>query len=443
MTAPTKEWKPKKPHYIPQPPGKPFKYHCFQCPFTCNEKSHLFNHMKYNLCKNSLSLLSKQSKGSLNIVDEISVTKDTTETPMQNNASEQADDLHEITTAQLTDVHKAQPNDEERSNIPEIVLLPQSDQQPKQNADLLMTKESSKTDRVKTTSSSNMEKTATTHTSAISANSLFQEDPISPILQPTMSSQHGFLPVYNPIPVHNSFLLDYRPQKQAKETEYFYQGLKYSSHAFHYNLYSIYSSYSPYYLCDSYCNHLPSPSHFTPYIKDVQPPGIHPLLPGQILPIHSIPTIPNPALDQTYRFCHSSPSLMYHLQDQTHLTSCSNAEKDQSTMVLPGTLSHVRPDGFHLDSYTMAQREFLYRQEPGIRVSQQSNVQKSPKLGCSLTGSPAGPNATDHTQKESESQKPLDVSGIVSPHDQVEECNTKSPIAKDGSRQGSSTHCER
>ncbi|KAK2508959.1 hypothetical protein MC885_018444 [Smutsia gigantea] len=49
--------KPKKPHYIPRPWGKPYKYKCFQCPFTCLEKSHLYNHMKYSLCKNSLSLL--------------------------------------------------------------------------------------------------------------------------------------------------------------------------------------------------------------------------------------------------------------------------------------------------------------------------------------------------------------------------------------------------
>ncbi|KAL0993546.1 hypothetical protein UPYG_G00109530 [Umbra pygmaea] len=53
--------KPKRPHYIPRPPGKPYKYQCFQCPFTCNEKSHLFNHMKYNLCKNSISLVSQKS----------------------------------------------------------------------------------------------------------------------------------------------------------------------------------------------------------------------------------------------------------------------------------------------------------------------------------------------------------------------------------------------
>lgn len=55
------ERKPKRPHYIPRPPGKPFKYQCFQCPFTCNEKSHLFNHMKYNLCNNSISLVSQKN----------------------------------------------------------------------------------------------------------------------------------------------------------------------------------------------------------------------------------------------------------------------------------------------------------------------------------------------------------------------------------------------
>ncbi|XP_067860621.1 zinc finger protein 750 [Heptranchias perlo] len=58
----TKDRKPKKPHYIPRPPGKPFKYKCFQCPFTCNEKSHLFNHMKYSLCENSILLVTDQDQ---------------------------------------------------------------------------------------------------------------------------------------------------------------------------------------------------------------------------------------------------------------------------------------------------------------------------------------------------------------------------------------------
>ncbi|XP_078510827.1 zinc finger protein 750 [Lissotriton helveticus] len=57
-----KERKPKKPHYIPRPPGKPYNFKCFQCPFTCNEKSHLFNHMKYGLCKNSITLVTEQDR---------------------------------------------------------------------------------------------------------------------------------------------------------------------------------------------------------------------------------------------------------------------------------------------------------------------------------------------------------------------------------------------
>ncbi|KAK2818296.1 hypothetical protein Q7C36_022229 [Tachysurus vachellii] len=442
MTAPSKEWKPKKPHYIPQPPGKPFMYHCFQCPFTCNEKSHLFNHMKYDLCKNSLSL---QSKISLNTVDEISMTKATTEVPMQNNDSAQLDYLNEMTTVELKDDHNAQPNEEERSNIPERVLLPQSDPQPKQNADLLMNKSSSRTDGTKTVSSNN-EELPTTHTSAFSDDPSFQEDPTSTFHQPPKSFQHEVLPVYNPISIHNSVLLDYKPQEQAQETEYFSQRLKYPSYAINYNLYSTCSSYSPYFVCDNYCNHLPSASHFTPYSGEStkfnsQPLGIHPLLPGQLLPIRSFPTSHNLTLDQTYRFYHSSPSLMYHPQDQTYLTSCSNSIKGHSTMAVPNNLNHVRPDGLRLDLYSMVQRECLLMQEPGIRISQQNKVQMSPKLGCSPTGSPAGPNARDHTQKDS--QKPLDVSGIVSPHDQLEKYNTSSLSAKDGSRQGRSTHRQR
>lgn len=442
MNVPSKQWKPKKPHYIPRPPNKPFKYHCFQCPFTCNEKSHLFNHVKYDLCKNSLSLLFKQGNVSLNTVDEISMATATTEALMQNNVSVQAVDVKEMTTAQLKDDHKAIPNDEERSNIPERVWLPQIDSEPKMNADLLITKASSRSDGVKMAPSSNKEEShVTTHTSVFSDVSPFQEDPTSTIHQPLQSLQHLFLPAYNPIPVHNSFFLDYKPQKQAKETEPFYQGLEYPSNAFHYNLYPIHSSYSPYFLCGNYCNHIPSPPQFPPYVIDALPPGVHPLLPGQLLPIHSIPTIPNPIVDQSYRFYHSNPPpSMYHLTDLTHLTLYNYPEIGQSTMAVPSGVGHVRPDSFHLDSYTMAQRECLLRQEAGIRVSQ---VQMSPKLGYSPTGSPAGPHATDHIQKNSESQKLLDVSGIVPPHDQLEECNTKILSADDGSRQGSSTHWER
>ncbi|XP_048343145.1 zinc finger protein 750 [Sphaerodactylus townsendi] len=80
-----KERKPKKPHYIPRPPGKPFKYKCFQCPFTCNEKSHLFNHMKYGLCKNSITLVSEQDR-----VQSIKCSKSSSLEPKQINQTDPA-----------------------------------------------------------------------------------------------------------------------------------------------------------------------------------------------------------------------------------------------------------------------------------------------------------------------------------------------------------------
>lgn len=392
--------------------------------------------MKYDLCKNSLSLISNQGKISVNTVDEISMTTATTEAPRQNNVAVQTDDLKEKTTAQLTDGHKVPTNEEERSNTTKSVWLPQKDPEPKMNADLLVAKASSRTDGVKNSALRNKEEPgATIHTYAFSAVSPFQEDPTSTIHQPSNSLQHSFLPVYNQIPVCNVFFLDYKAQKQAKETEPFNQGLEYPSYAFHYNLDPTHSSYSPYFLCGNYCNHLPSPAQFTQNIMDARPPVIRPVLPGQLLPIHSIPTIPNPNVAY-----HSSPSFsMYRLPDQTHITSCSYPDKGQSTMVLPSGFGNAIPHHLHFDSYTMAQREHLLRQEPGIKVSKQDKVQMSLKLVHSPTGSPSGPNATDHTHKDSYSQQPLDVSGIVSSHDQQEEYNTKTLSAEDGSGQGSFT----
>lgn len=422
MTAPTKEWKPKKPHYIPRPAGKSFKYHCFQCPFTCNEKSHLFNHMKYDLCKNSLSLLSKQGKSSMNTV---TMETATTEALTKNNISLKTTDLEERTTAQLTNDHKAQPEDEERSNTAKSVKLPQRDQEHETKAGLL-TKTSHRSDGVKTSASSNKEEPeATTHT--------FQEDPTSTKHQPSKCLQQPAIPMYNPIHVQNPFLIDYKSQKQAKETESFYP-----SNAFHYSLYPIHSSYSPYFLHGNYCNSPHFTPQFTPHIMNALPHGIHPLFPGHLLPIPSIPTIPSTILDKSYRF-YPSPSLsMYHLPDQTHLTLCSHPETHQSIMGLPSSVLHARHNNVQFDSCNMAHRECLPRPEPGTRVSQQDKVHMSPLPGYSPTGSPSGPNATAHTQNTTESQKPLNVTGIVSSSEQLEEYNTKPLSAEDRSGKHSS-----
>ncbi|KAM9454694.1 uncharacterized protein Hap1MRO34_020484 [Clarias gariepinus] len=409
MIALPKEWKPKKPHYVPRPLGKPFKYHCFQCPFTCNEKSHLFNHMKYDLCKNSLSLISKQDKISSKTV----------------NTATSSTEVQRHVTAQLTDDHKVRTNYEERNNTSESRRLPQIDTELKGIANKLIAKASSRTDGLKTAASSNNEKLdATMHTF-----DLYQKDLTSTIDQPLKSFQHHLLPMYKPIPVHNSVFIDYKAQKQAKGTEPFHHGLEYTSYGFQYKLYPIHSSYALY-LHDNYCPQLPFTSQFIPYAVDDVPHDIHPLLPGQLPPIHSIPTIPNHNLDQSYKFHHSNPSLsMQHPQE-----ICSDPKIDQS-IIVTSSVDHARPKEVHLDPYSRAQKEFLLRQDPGIILTQQNKVQMSPKTGCSPTGSPAGPNATDH------SQKPPDVHEIVPPH--LEECDTKTLSAEDGCRQGSSTHWKR
>ncbi|XP_028821554.1 zinc finger protein 750-like [Denticeps clupeoides] len=87
MDGESKERKPKKPHYIPRPRGKPFKYHCFQCPFTCDRKSHLFNHMKYDLCKKSMSLMSRQGRSTGPAVTATSKVQDPDSTTKKTTAS--------------------------------------------------------------------------------------------------------------------------------------------------------------------------------------------------------------------------------------------------------------------------------------------------------------------------------------------------------------------
>ncbi|XP_028310594.1 zinc finger protein 750 [Gouania willdenowi] len=125
------ERKPKRPHYIPRPPGKPFKYQCFQCPFTCNEKSHLFNHMKYNLCKNSISLMSKKnsqsarqikattkaalvkSKETANMISSVQKTSSKNLPDEENKTNAKDDDMEEVNVgcdSPMTDISQTAEN---------------------------------------------------------------------------------------------------------------------------------------------------------------------------------------------------------------------------------------------------------------------------------------------------------------------------------------------
>nr|XP_055043050.1 zinc finger protein 750 [Misgurnus anguillicaudatus] len=131
--------KPKKPHYIPRPPGKPFKYQCFQCPFTCNIKSHLFNHMKYNLCKNSISLVSQRmeqtGKTPRASQRNISFSQNTKERPLE----DEADKYLEKTNANNNDQAEMGKETKDKPESPtkevtKAVLEPVSETRDKRSA---------------------------------------------------------------------------------------------------------------------------------------------------------------------------------------------------------------------------------------------------------------------------------------------------------------------
>lgn len=103
-----KERKPKKPHYIPRPWGKPYNYKCFQCPFTCMEKSHLYNHMKYSLCKNSLSLL---------IESDWPYKKGNILHPEQLRPFQQAHGLHSTAKDELEQVTRSEERQRQRKSV--------------------------------------------------------------------------------------------------------------------------------------------------------------------------------------------------------------------------------------------------------------------------------------------------------------------------------------
>ncbi|XP_077474591.1 zinc finger protein 750 isoform X2 [Stigmatopora argus] len=122
--ATAQERKPKRPHYIPRPPGKPFKYQCFQCPFTCNEKSHLFNHMKYNLCKNSLNISLTSQKNSHGARQLKAVTKPVPAKPTDDPTSPEPSVQREAETSLPSDhidIESHRPEEKTSPSLPKDV----------------------------------------------------------------------------------------------------------------------------------------------------------------------------------------------------------------------------------------------------------------------------------------------------------------------------------
>ncbi|XP_017539106.1 zinc finger protein 750-like [Pygocentrus nattereri] len=450
MSVPTKERKPKKPHYIPRPPGKPFKYHCFQCPFTCNEKSHLFNHMKYNLCRNSLSLLSKKAKSPIpQTAMEVSTETATVETPL--GVSLQATgDMKDISKVQQKDVYVTTPKNLQRSNTPEKETKSPTEQTSPDESETVPLSSSGGEQVTSATESGEKEgqHSSATLSSAFSPISAFQEEATSSTYKPERSLPDPYPHVYNPVPIRKplqSFLADPeiisdKLQKEEKETEPMYQDLECPPYTLSPHLYPVHPSYSPYLLPGNCYNHFPSPAQIPPYILDAQ--RFHQLLPG-VLPVHTHTLPTYPTVDQYYRFCHSTPSLSYstyHPPDQTHLTSLHYPQMSHSILdVHRGCLGNTRPDGLYnsnpyFDQYMMTQRAMLHQAhmlESHVGVGQES------RFGCSAAGSPDRPNAKNHTLKDQHTQNGSGMAVLCS---QTGDRNAAAPPEEDGIVQDNSTH---
>ncbi|XP_007234304.3 zinc finger protein 750 [Astyanax mexicanus] len=446
MSTSTKDRKPKKPHYIPRPPGKPFKYHCFQCPFTCNEKSHLFNHMKYNLCKNSLSLVSKKDNNPNNTnanadTMEINTAIVTTEATMEENVP-----VQEVSKVLQTG------NDQLR-NIPEKESMPTNEETSKMLLEA-SEPESSPNDSGEQCSSSEKERQFL-HSSAFSPIYSSPETIKSSKDNPEKTFSSPVPHLYNPIPIRKppqSFFSGPETvedisnlQKPTEATGPLYQGLEYSSYSFSPQVYPIHPSFSPYILPGSFCNYnpFPSSSQIPPYVLDSQ--RLHPLFPGQVMPIHPYPSYPT--MDHYYRSCHSTPFLSY------SMTSAPYPAMDHSIL---GTRPS-RPDGFqssnpYLDPYMMAQRAMhqhhLQEHSVGAGVGVDQPIKEalmSPRVGCSAAGSPDRPSAINHNQKDQKNQnfnnfqKPSNRSAMVVQQSQSGESAATTDSSEDVPGQDNST----
>ncbi|XP_041960958.1 zinc finger protein 750 [Alosa sapidissima] len=437
--------KPKRPHYIPRPLGKPFKYHCFQCPFTCNEKTHLFNHMKYNLCKDSISLMVKlgrdihPAKAPTATIASKSSGEDAGESSgkVQGGSTDSAQDVQLDKTVlpcgggtgkELQRKHprsqmvhpercitedKRDQQEEEMLDqnggapqLPKGVDRPSCTEDPANKLKELepLNINGSAFSPVSVQHHDNKDVTLCTQTQNPIQNSSLPR-PVPQIFTPT-----PVWPLPSPfIPPHIS--LDQRPSFEDKEMDSSPQEPLCPGYPRYTTQDPTNPQYHPYLLSPVYHNQSVSHLHpVPPYFLDTHRP--HPMLPGQVLP----------GQEQHYKYGQGIVSYgLYHTLNQTHphlppypypypeMVHSSLGAYSASLGVASGYLySHLqRPT----TGYLNAHRGEL---ESGVRgdreVGEMGEVkipQMSPRVGCAASGSPSQPSATDLTHRDSNSQQPL------------------------------------
>ncbi|XP_061567170.1 zinc finger protein 750 [Cololabis saira] len=396
------ERKPKRPHYIPRPPGKPFKYQCFQCPFTCNEKSHLFNHMKYNLCKNSISLVSQKNgqtarqikafeKGAAEkSIDSLDVPSETlNEGPRKQGAEEDTPELRDDT--EELDVGSDSP-----VNISESRQSPRTETENRESND---TKDLPRTSAF----------------SLVTPNRDGAEALKSPV-QPAKEAQapaisHASFP-WGMIPT----TADLKPLPSLMVPEYTPYTL------------SNRPLYPPYY----HPGHVnePNSSSFQQEFLDPQRPVVQQPIP----PPHASPFHPYP-----YRYCHTlhpGPALHYTLYRPQELPMPIAAPSYHPLDFYGQTLGHKDYDVYmfsrpsHNRPHNSTQEDIHHGQNAEKATSQ------SPKEGYSALGSPDKPSQANVIQRDAEASQ-YTVEGESQTILQLGHTATAMDLIKKEQRQGS------
>ncbi|XP_007432458.1 zinc finger protein 750 [Python bivittatus] len=439
-----KERKPKKPHYIPRPPGKPFKYKCFQCPFTCNEKSHLFNHMKYGLCKNSITLVTEQDRvikcSKSNSLEPKQISQaDTAAKPTSSKALSNFDSKPQYAFAkddskenmeiqnQVTNisVHGPKPSTEKEltliCNEEESTINVQSGLEGIIRPSAFVpvgehrhNKDNNDISQLTSLSDSNKGSSFQMKSAFHAPNNLWKTGTtiISPEFTHKITPAKGFssipsyvqpmIPEYSPS-LYEHGLAIYAP--------YFLSG---NSHECESSVLSVYSSQ----------DQRPFLPHPGPLPKPVNPATYeHYRLFQQYHPNLSVP----------YGFCRPTESAFYRLPHIADINRDTNSHlMDETTLLYPHSSSPAR-----LSSQNSHKKTADYEKEipmlhakgnPKEDQNERENAKMSPRAGSAATGSPGRPSPTNFTQTSHSCEVLFDLSNksssIINKCDQPEESFT-------------------
>nr|XP_055060058.1 zinc finger protein 750-like [Misgurnus anguillicaudatus]XP_055060059.1 zinc finger protein 750-like [Misgurnus anguillicaudatus] len=350
MSIPSKDRKPKKPHYVPRPPGKPFKYQCFQCPFTCNQKSHLFNHMKYNLCKISISITAKPNQSPI----QNSTSSPNVQSAMERNGSMCANDE----TFSVVEVTSTSTDPVGGSN---------SEPSP-QNGDT--------------------QKEADLHSSDPMSSSIGDSKDIKPVYKPeALLPQH----VYNPATIWrppisfppSTVSPEHKSHLQDKELDFPYHGgviPGYHSYVIPSPLHPLYHQYHPYLQPSNIYHSTPPHPHLLPYALETH--RLHHLLPRELLPMNSL----SPASEEYFR------------HHYTFLSYSQNHPHDQTLPAAPYFIPYSQSVRHAMDTENIASEHGYEERE----LKTNKELQVSPQTGRSASGSPERPNPHHGSQESAD-----------------------------------------